>query len=291
MPITTIPPQSGGTTNASDLSSGTVGTARLGSGTANSSTFLRGDQTWATPAGDVVGDDTNTTAQNIVAYNTTGGKNITELTGTQGDVLYHNGTSWVKLGAGTSGRFLRTYGAAANPAWWPEAIYNQSVADQGAGFATDTYVTGSNILIPSGALKIGTRYYCMFRATKTNAGTATPILNIRFGTNASTADTSLGTLTWTAGTAAADDSVWEIWTTFLTVGSGTSATIRTVGRITHKLSVTGFTGTAAVSESEVATSGGFDSTVANSYIGISVNGGTSASWTIQMCQSEMRNLA
>lgn len=36
---------------AGDINSGTIGTARLGSGTANSSTFLRGDQTWATPAG------------------------------------------------------------------------------------------------------------------------------------------------------------------------------------------------------------------------------------------------
>lgn len=36
---------------AADLASGTVATARLGTGTANSSTFLRGDQTWATPAG------------------------------------------------------------------------------------------------------------------------------------------------------------------------------------------------------------------------------------------------
>lgn len=36
---------------ASEITSGTIGTARLGSGTANSTTFLRGDQTWATPAG------------------------------------------------------------------------------------------------------------------------------------------------------------------------------------------------------------------------------------------------
>ena len=36
---------------AAEITSGTVATARLGSGTANSTTFLRGDQTWATPAG------------------------------------------------------------------------------------------------------------------------------------------------------------------------------------------------------------------------------------------------
>lgn len=37
--------------NASNLSSGTVATARLASGTANSSTYLRGDQTWAAVSG------------------------------------------------------------------------------------------------------------------------------------------------------------------------------------------------------------------------------------------------
>ena len=34
--------------DASDIVSGTIATARLGSGTANSTTYLRGDQTWAT---------------------------------------------------------------------------------------------------------------------------------------------------------------------------------------------------------------------------------------------------
>lgn len=45
----------GGTLNASAIAAGTVATARLGSGTANSSTFLRGDNTWAAPGGSGAG--------------------------------------------------------------------------------------------------------------------------------------------------------------------------------------------------------------------------------------------
>lgn len=36
---------------------------------------------------------------------------------TQGSVLYFNGTDWVFLGPGTSGHYLKTQGAGANPVW------------------------------------------------------------------------------------------------------------------------------------------------------------------------------
>lgn len=42
---------------------------------------------------------------------------LAEISSTQGVVLYHNGTAWVALSPGTSGQFLQTQGAGANPQW------------------------------------------------------------------------------------------------------------------------------------------------------------------------------
>jgi len=58
---------------------------------------------------------TNATYWSLMAQS---GTDITSIAGlAQGDVLYYNGTSWVRLGAGTSGQYLKTNGTGANPSW------------------------------------------------------------------------------------------------------------------------------------------------------------------------------
>jgi len=57
----------------------------------------------------------------------------------QGDILYRGASSWARLGAGTSGQYLKTNGAGANPAW---ASFNFSV-----GFGFTSTPTASEVLL------------------------------------------------------------------------------------------------------------------------------------------------
>lgn len=102
------------TLSASNLSSGTVATARLGSGTANSSTYLRGDNTWATPAGGgasawtlKTGAYTAVSGDRLIADTSSGGFAITlpatPSTGDNVEILDKN-TSWLTSGNLTIGR-------------------------------------------------------------------------------------------------------------------------------------------------------------------------------------------
>lgn len=209
------------------------------------------------------------TANNVILGNGANSPNFVAPS-TSGNVLTSDGTTW-----NSSAPSVRT-------------LYNQSTANQGAGFAVDTYVTGSSVPIPATGLRVGTRYHLIFEASKTAAGTAAPILSIRFGTLGSILDTARCTITFSAQTAVTDTGTFEVWVTFRTVGAGTSAVMQCVAQRRHGASVTGF-GT-LVSQTLPATSAGFDSTVASSIIGVSANGGLLAAWTLTLVQAELENL-
>src|SRR4051812_45694418 len=57
----------------------------------------------------------------------------------------------------------------------PGGVSNAAIAAQGAGFASDTYVTSSDLLIPSFGLQAKTTLYWAISVSKSAAGVATPV--------------------------------------------------------------------------------------------------------------------
>lgn len=167
-------------------------------------------------------------------------------------------------------------------------IEGYSAANQ-TGFSSDTYLTGSSIAIPASLVQAGTMYYLCFDMTKTAAGTATAEVNVRFGTNGSTADTAELTFTFAAGTADADTGIFEVWAHFRSVGA--SGVLVGMCRCTHHLAVTGLVSTGASGTGIIlVTSSAFDTTVANSILGVSFNGGASFSGINTVVQSRLVNV-
>ena len=187
--------------------------------------------------GDVTGDDVSTTTQNIVAYSGTGGKNITELTGTQGDVLYHNGTNWAKLGAGTVGQYLKTGGAGANPSWGYGAVIHSS---KSAG-ATTTAANTTPVSVTDAVFSyVASAVYRIWVMGMLNSSVATTGGAMQF--DLSSAVTAINVIggnllassgTWTGFASVADD------TTLGTGTSGVPAGPVDVPMFCHGLLVTG----------------------------------------------------
>lgn len=158
---------------------------------------------------------------------------------------------------------------------------NDATASQGAGFATDTFVTNSGILIPSCGMKAGQLYRWWIAGSKTAAGIAQAVYTIRVGPNQSTADTSRLALTAVAQTAVADNGILCVILQVRNVGAagvlaGCAAWMKT------QAGILGLGG----SIDGVAAS--FDnSAVAGQYVGLSINGGASAAWTLTVCSGEL----
>ena len=164
---------------------------------------------------------------------------------------------------------------------------NASIANQTPAAAAETYVVGSDVTVPTGRLQAKSMYRCRLKVAKTAAGTVSPTLAVRFGINATTADTARATLTFAPQTAVADSGMIDVYVTFRAVGA--SGAIFAVGLLDHQLAATGLS-TVNSSVVEIV-SNAFDTTVANSKIGLSINTGTSAAWTLSLVQSELLNLA
>jgi hypothetical protein len=162
-------------------------------------------------------------------------------------------------------------------------LTNSSIANQTVN-AADTYLTDSDLLIPSFGVQAKTRFVWNISASKTAAGTATPIYSIRIGANRTTGDTARLALTGPAQTAIADIGTLTIMVTVRTVGASgvIQGTAFWAHRGTAANTTTSGTGFANDTTGHVeGTSAGFDnSALGGSFIGISVNSGTAGVWTV-----------
>lgn len=165
-------------------------------------------------------------------------------------------------------------------------IRNFSTASQGAGFAADTYLTGSNITVPASlTLQAGTQYRCRISLSKTAAGVATPIVTVRIGTAGTTADAAIVTFTGAAATAAADVGFIELLVTIRSVGA--AAASQGTYTLKHNLaSGAGLSGTDVIEQAGTA----FNSTTASLIVGVSLNFGASAAVTVTQVEAELLNI-
>lgn len=165
-------------------------------------------------------------------------------------------------------------------------ICNQSTAGQTPAATTRTYITGSNLAVPSIKLQVGACFEWVMAITKTAAGTASSTFDICVGTAGTTADTARVSFTKPGGSAAADEGVFTIRCTVKTIG----ATGVLVGEFTmiHNLASTGHAVIPCVAVT--TTSSGFDMTVANLILGVCITSGASDALTISQVQARAWNL-
>tara|TARA_R110000796_G_scaffold177569_1_gene294392 strand:- start:433 stop:1263 length:831 start_codon:yes stop_codon:yes gene_type:complete len=84
--------------------------------------------------------------------NGTDGTDVGTTLTAQGDILYRNGSGLAKLGAGTSGQYLETKGASANPVWSTVSTGAYTLSQ----FTVDTFGSQTHAGVASTAYNFGT---------------------------------------------------------------------------------------------------------------------------------------
>jgi hypothetical protein len=163
----------GGALDAAAVSTGTVATARLGSGTANSTTFLRGDQTWSTLSGASTGaantftrGQTITGSQDEIQLDVTGNATqtspIVRVRRNDGTVMFQVDESSVTLGTGSGPLTLTNQAAPSTPTTGQTAVVANSTSkvleatdDTGAKSVTVRPDTGASNSFLTGVTSAG----------------------------------------------------------------------------------------------------------------------------------------
>lgn len=107
----------------------------------------------------------------------------------QGDILYRNATAWVRLGAGTSGHFLKTQGAGANPTWDTAGSFTAATqAEMEAASSNTVSVTPGRTHFHPGTAKGWVHF---------NASSGSPVVGASYNvTSVSDNGTGLFTVNW-----------------------------------------------------------------------------------------------
>lgn len=100
----------------------------------------------------------------------------------QGDILYRNASAWTVLAPGTSGYFLQTLGASANPVYAPVSTtqFSQTQDVTVANTVTETNLSGTGVgtlTLPANALAAGTTL--KFTAFGLHSATGNPTIRVR----------------------------------------------------------------------------------------------------------------
>jgi hypothetical protein len=195
--------------DASDINAGTVATARLGTGTADATTFLRGDQTWATPAGGSGGDAsflfggiTTTSQSSTASWAEVTGSAITVVAGRTYAMRWRLRTYSAAATTGLRLRRVLGGGAVGTVLGWHALVMNAAVAMNGRSSREGTVDTTSGASLgnaTSSTTASGTHWVdCLF--TCTTGGTIGLEMQTEVNTSAATID--------------GDGSYWEaVWRT------------------------------------------------------------------------------
>ena len=178
---------------------------------------------------------------------------IAGISGVQGDIIYRNASTWVRLAAGTSGYFLKTQGAGADPVW---AVTSGAVA------ADTIWDAAGDLAIGTGAdtaarLAIGTNGQVL-TSNGTTATWTTPASGISgltagrvtFSTAATTIGDDAG-FTYNSGT----DTLTAaniVGSTGLTIGGGSAITSSGAGGALGALAWLSVVGSSQITDGSVA---------------------------------------